>query len=66
MAEKIAYTNAGNVEYDIEDAKVGIDDLIEQLEAAKELGATHIVGLSGNYRGAQYVALGEVYLEHYE
>ena len=32
MAEKIAYTNAGNVEYDIEDAKVGIDDLIEQFD----------------------------------
>ena len=54
---------AGSVEYSREEAQVEIDDLIAQLEQAKEDGATHVVGLSGNYRGAQYVRLGEVEVE---
>lgn len=50
--------SAGNVEYSVEKAAVDIDELIEALEQAKEDGATHVVGFSGNYRGAQYVRLG--------
>ena len=51
------YINSGSVEYDKSKAAVDIDELIEALEAAKEDGVTDIVGLSGNYRGAQYVRL---------
>ena len=51
------YINSGDVEYSKDKAAVDIDDLIEALEAAKEDGVTDIVGLSGNYRGAQYVRL---------
>lgn len=53
-----AYVSAGSVEYSREEAEVDIDELIAALEQAKEDGATHIVGLSGNYRGAKYVSLG--------
>jgi hypothetical protein len=49
--------SAGNVEYSIEDAAVEIDEMIQVLQQAKEDGATHVVGFSGNYRGAQYVRL---------
>lgn len=49
---------AGNVEYSAKEAAVGIDEMIEALESAKEDGATHVVGFSGNYRGAQYTRLG--------
>lgn len=51
------YIDAGSVEYDKSKAAVDIDELIEALEAAKEDGVTDIVGLSGNYRGAQYVRM---------
>lgn len=57
---------AGSVEYNAEEAEVDIDDLIAQLEAAKEDGATHVLGLSGNYRGAAYVRLGEPQVEYEE
>lgn len=50
---------AGSVEYDAEEAAVEIDDLIRLLKEAQEDGATHVVGFSGNYRGAQYVRLGD-------
>ena len=50
--------SAGSVEYSAEKAARTIDEMIEMLEQAKEEGATHIVGFSGNYRGAQYVRLG--------
>ena len=48
---------AGSVEYSVEAAAVEIDELIAALEEAKEEGATHVVGFSGNYRGAKYVRL---------
>jgi hypothetical protein len=51
---------AGSVEYSREEAAVTIDELISQLEQARADGVTHVVGLSGNYRGAKYVSLGEV------
>ena len=51
------YIHAGSVEYNKDKAAVDIDELIEALEAAKEDGVNDIVGLSGNYRGAQYVRI---------
>ena len=59
----IATISAGSVEYGIAYAQVSIEDLIAQLQQARKEGATHLVGLSGNYRGAQYVKLGEVNLQ---
>jgi len=53
--------NAGNVEYSLEEAAMPIADMIELLESAKSEGATHVVGASGNYRGAQWVRLGTMY-----
>lgn len=46
--------SVGSAEYCAEDASMNIDRLIEILEDAKAEGATEIVGLSGNYRGAGY------------
>jgi hypothetical protein len=51
-----AYLPAGSVEYGQTEAAVEIDELIAALEEAREDGATHVVGLSGN-RGDQYVRL---------
>lgn len=53
-----ALMSAGSVEYSKDQAEVSIDELVAALEEAREDGATHVVGLSGNYRGAQYVRLG--------
>lgn len=50
---------AGSVEYSKEAAEISIDDFIAALEEAREDGATHVIGYSGNYRGAAYVRLGE-------
>jgi diketogulonate reductase-like aldo/keto reductase len=52
------YMGGGDVEYSPEDARLDIDELISALEEMKEEGATHVVGLSGNYRGAKYQRLG--------
>jgi hypothetical protein len=49
---------AGSVEYSKDEAAVPIEDLIAQLQELKDDGATHVVGYSGNYRGAQFVKLG--------
>lgn len=64
MDKVYALIPAGSVEYGKEDAEVSIDELIAQLEQAKGQGATHVLGLSGNYRGAQYVRLGEVEIDY--
>lgn len=61
MKESTVGISAGNVEYSVEEAAVNIDELIEALQAAKEDGATYVVGFSGNYRGAQYVRLSTDY-----
>lgn len=53
----------GNVGYSREEASIDIDEMIAQLEDAKRYGATHVVGLSGNHRGARYVSLGSVVVE---
>lgn len=50
--------SAGNVEYDFADAATPIAELIEMLQVLEREGATHVVGLSGNYRGPRYVKLG--------
>ena len=36
----------------------GVGDADGDLESLRDEGATHVLGLSGNYRGAQYVRLG--------
>lgn len=58
MKKIYATIDAGGVEYSKTEAEWDIDDLIQHLEEVKAEGATHVVGLSGNYRGAQYVRLG--------
>jgi hypothetical protein len=57
---RYATVSAGSVEYDKQKASVDIDEMIAQLQDAKEEGVTHVLGLSGNYRGAQWVRLGEI------
>lgn len=51
------YMSASTVEYDEHEAALEIDALISHLAQLRSDGATHVVGLSGNYRGAKYVAL---------
>lgn len=58
MDKVYVYLPAGSVEYAAEDAEMDINELIERLEMLRDDGATHIVGLSGNYTGAQYTSLG--------
>jgi len=60
---RIAYIDAGEVEYSATEAKIEVDSLIAALQRVKAQGATHVVGLSGNYRGPQYVNLSEPYLD---
>jgi aryl-alcohol dehydrogenase-like predicted oxidoreductase len=50
--------DAGSVQYAKEAAAVPIDEFIEALQEMRRDGATHVIGLSGNYRGAGYVHLG--------
>lgn len=65
MDEKVyAVIAAGSVEYSKTEAEVEIDELIRGLQACKDDGATHVLGLSGNYRGAQYVRLGAPEFEY--
>lgn len=66
MKKVYATISAGSVEYSKKNAEVEIEELIAQLEQAKEDGATHVVGLSDNYRGAQYVRLGNVEVDYDE
>lgn len=58
MVKVYASMGAGYVEYNKGEAEVDINDLIAALEEVRDEGATHVIGLSGNYRGAQYVRLG--------
>ena len=60
MDKVYATIDAGSVEYSREDAEVSIEELIGQLQQAQSDGVTHVVGLSGNYRGAKFVRLGNV------
>ena len=48
----------GRVEYDIATVARPIDDFIAELEELRdEEGVTHVVGDSGNSRGAKWTAL---------
>ena len=47
----------GSVEYSPEPATTTIDSLMELLEEARMEGATHVVGLSGNWRGGKYAQI---------
>ena len=60
MERVYATLSAEDVEYSKDSAAVSIDTLISQLKDARNDGATHVVGLSGNYRVAKYVRLGDV------
>lgn len=53
--QRIITIDSADVEYGLDKAVVSIQEVIDMLEDAKSFGATHVVGLSGNYRGAQYV-----------
>lgn len=67
MEQRIYVTiPAGSVEYSKAKARVDIDEMIEQLQQAKADGATHVLGLSGNYRGAQWVRLGDIEIDDEE
>jgi hypothetical protein len=66
MDKVYALISAGSVEYSASDAEISIDEFIAALEEAKEDGATHVLGLSGNYRGAKYVRLGEPEIDYDE
>lgn len=57
MGDNTVTLYAGSVEYDLEEAQQDIDSMIEALQSAKSEGATHVVLLSGNYRGAKYIRL---------
>lgn len=59
--QDVVTLDTGDVEYSVEKAVMLIDDMIELMENAKEEGATHLVFLSGNYRGAQYLAAPRMY-----
>ena len=56
MGEKIiALMGGGEVEYDIEEAMVSIDEMIDALIAARDVdGATHVADTTNNWRGAKY------------
>ena len=56
MGEKIiALMGGGEVEYDLENAVVPIDEMIDALVAARDVdGATHVVDTTNNWRGARY------------
>ena len=45
----------GEVVYSVAEARVSLQHVRAMLNAAEEEGATHVVFLSGNYRGAQYL-----------
>lgn len=59
--EECVTLSAGSVEYSLDEAAIEITELIELLQSAQSEGATHVVGTSGNYRGAQWVRLGRMY-----
>lgn len=60
LPDVIAYIPASAVEYSLDNAKVEINELIFALEELRNNdGVTHLVGLSGNYRGAKYIRLGQ-------
>ena len=57
MSNPIVTLEFASVEYDAESATMTIDELMELLEEAREEGATHVVGLTGNVYGAKYARI---------
>lgn len=57
MGDTTIILDGGGAEYDIAEAQVSIDDLIRELQEAKEDGAEYVVLPSGNYRGARWLRL---------
>ena len=51
---------AGGAVYNVEDAKYDLEEFIYILQEYLKKGYTSVVGLSGNYRGARYVALRDI------
>lgn len=47
----------GDAEYDLAEAAVSIDELIETLQNMKDNGLENVVLSSGNYRGAKWASL---------
>ena len=58
--EKIVTVYAGGAVYNVEDAKYDLEEFIYILQEYLKRGYTSVVGLSGNYRGAQYVGLRDI------
>ena len=58
--EKIVTVYAGGAVYNVEDAKYDLEEFIYILQEYLKKGYTSVVGLSGNYRGARYVALRDI------
>ena len=58
--EKIVTVYAGGAVYNVEDAKYDLEEFIYILQEYLKKGYTSVVGLSGNYRGAQYVNLRDI------
>lgn len=58
--EKIVTVYAGGAIYTLEDAKYDLEEFIYILQGYLKEGYTSVVGLSGNYRGAQFVGLRDI------
>ena len=58
--EKIVTVYAGGAVYNVEEAKYDLEEFIYILQGYLKDGYTSVVGLSGNYRGAQYVGLRDI------
>ena len=58
--EKIVTVYAGGAVYNVEDAKYDLEEFIYILQEYFKKGYTSVVGLSGNYQGAQYVGLRDI------
>lgn len=58
--EKIVTVYAGGAVYTLEDAKYDLEEFIYILQGYLKEGYTSVVGLSGNYRGAQFVGLRDI------
>ena len=58
--EKIVTVYAGGAVYNVEDAKYDLEEFIYILQEYLKKGYTSVVGLSGNYQGAQYVGLRDI------
>lgn len=58
--------DGGSVKYDLDAARIPIDDLISALTEAKANGAEYVVQDSGNWRGAKWQSISDYYEWHEE